>query len=488
MSKLKIKTVQGFKYTAIYTVLNGIINAILIVILGHLLGPNQLGLKSIATIVIGLAVTISQFGISQAIIQKDNINKNELNSLFVANLIIGTVGFLITFSLSYPISLFYQQPELSFLLKITSIIFLIEPITLVYRALLEKELELKFITIVNTIKLLSSSIVSVILAVLNMGALGFVIGHIVGTVISIVIIRIDMHKRSIWKPSFIFSIKDIKPYFSFGFFVTGKNLLNYFSKNFDEVIIGKMLSFEILGIYHLAKQVIDKLIELFTFSISKVTYPLFCKIREDISIFQEVYLRITKMVSFIGFPLFALMVLLLPDLIPLLFKDSEWQESIPVMQIFCLKAMIDILSAGFSSNALYAFNKPKKVFYIDLYLVPIRLLSLFIATFISIEAVAYSYMLFVLLKAFLLQRSVNNTINITMLKYFVNFVTPLIISLILLFGISLIEFDISYILNIILCLFVYLISYFLIVKLRYPNIITELKSILKLTVNKKRAV
>lgn len=488
MSKLKAKTVQGFKYTAIYTVLNGLINAVLIVILGHLLGPDQLGLKAIATIIIGLAVTISQFGISQAIIQKDSINKNELNSLFVANLIIGSVGFLITFLLSYPISLFYQQPELSFLLKITSIIFLIEPITLVYRALLEKELELKFITTVNTIKLMSSSIVSVILAVLNMGALGFVIGHIFGTLVSIIIIRIDMHKRNIWKPSFSFSIKDIKPYFSFGFFVTGKNLLNYFSKNFDEVIIGKMLSFEILGIYHLAKQVVDKLIELFTFSISKVTYPLFCKIKNDISDFQKMYLKITKMVSFIGFPLFSLMVLLLPNLIPLLFQDNEWQKSITIMQIFCLKAMIDILSAGFSSNALYAFNKPERVFYIDLYLVPIRLLSLFAATLLSIEAVAYSYLLFVLLKACLLQYAVNKTININMFNYGSNFMAPLIISLVLLFFVNLIEFNMSYIINIILYLFLYLFLYLLIVKLKYPNLFLELKSILKLTLNKKRIV
>jgi O-antigen/teichoic acid export membrane protein len=423
MEKIRYKAISGIKWTGLYTFINGLLNGVVVIVLGIYLPSNEMGLKSIVTVLIGLSMNLAQFGISQAIVQKKEINNEEISSLFWTNILIGLISFFIIFFSATAVGNFYNDTRLVKLIKLCSIIFLLEPISLIYRALLEKELEFKFLSTINIIRISLSSTVTVILVIIyDQGATSYVIGYIIGLISMLLLLIFHYNRQTNIRVGLHFSIKEIKPYYYFGIYVTGKSLLNYFSKNFDELIIGKLLGLEALGVYHLAKQVIDKFIELITFAFSKVFYPLFCKLKNSgIIVLKNTYLKLTHIVVILAFPVFINLFMLLPEIIQQLgFDYNKWKSSVPLMQIFAVKGLFDILSAGFASSVLYANNMPKLLFKVDLYLFPVRLITLFLASFYNIYIVGLSYLLFVIIKVIILQNLVNRILNMSFKEYFYN--------------------------------------------------------------------
>jgi O-antigen/teichoic acid export membrane protein len=154
--------------------------------------------------------------------------------------------------------------------------------------------------------------------------------------------------------------------------------------------------------------------------LSKVSFPLYSKIlseyenRDDK--FKKIYLKITNVVSIISFPLIGLAFILTPDIINMLF-DNKWVHVAVIMQIFLLKAPIDIISAGFASPVLYSYGKPSWLFTLELFVIPVRLILILIAARISIEAVAITWLIIIFLKSLTLQILVSKISNIPMREY-----------------------------------------------------------------------
>jgi len=430
MDNLREKTFKGYKWTSILVASNVFVNSIILISLGYLLNTDEIGLRAIILFLIGLARTLSEFGISQALIQRQENNSSELNALFTFNIAIGLVMAGVMYILAVPLSLFYQHAELIPLVHLTSIVFLVEPLSLVFVALLERNMNFKVLAKLNLIRLVVNGTFTIITAYIGWGEYSFVVGQLISTIVFTLFIATYFKIWGDWFPKFTIRILYVKPYLNFGIFISGKSFVNYFSRNFDELVIGKMFGMEILGIYHFAKQVIDRIIDSTVQVTSKVTYPIFCNMTRDSkdnAVFNLYYLKLSHVVGTFGFPVFSLLIVLIPQLLPIMFSN-KWDQSIFIMQIFCAKGLVDIISAGFATNSLYAFNKTKWAFYTDLTLLPVRVLMMYFACLVNINLVAVSYTLFVLLKAGVLQSLVNKLTGIKYKYYLRTLSKPLLAS------------------------------------------------------------
>lgn len=92
---LKAKAFNGAKWTAFSTACIVGIGLLQMAILARLIGPKEFGLLSAAMVIIALADTLSDFGISNSIIQKKDISQDELTSLYWFNVGVGFLVFLI---------------------------------------------------------------------------------------------------------------------------------------------------------------------------------------------------------------------------------------------------------------------------------------------------------------------------------------------------------------------------------------------------------
>lgn len=428
--ELKAQAISGFKWNGLFVVSTMLLNGFMIFILGFLFSANDFGLRAIIVFILGLSRIVTDFGISQAIIQHDPVTPSELNSIFTVNILTGAVMCLLVNGLAPFLSLYFESPSLQPLLHFASLLFLMEPLVVVFIALLEKKLAFKALAVLNMNRIALMNGAIILFAFLGFQVYAFIIGQLLAAIYMTLALYLLYRKQGDWLPAFRLRLADLKPYYSFGIYVSGKNVMNYFGRNFDELIVGRLLGLEWLGYYSFAKQALDKVIDLVIQISTKVTYPVFCKIQQGEGgtvLFQQTYLKMTHVVAVLGLPLFALLFLGLPSAVPVVFGD-KWEPSIIVMQVLALKGMIDILSAGFATNALYAHHSSKTAFYADLTLLPIRLLSLVVACYYGLTAVAVAYLLFVMLKASVLQWLVNKVCRMSGKAYLLQLASPLSIA------------------------------------------------------------
>jgi O-antigen/teichoic acid export membrane protein len=417
MKDIKSNVKSGLKWTFSSTLIKAVISFILLIFLTYWLGKENLGLISIITVIFGLSETLVQFGVAQSIIRRQDISRNELSSIFWFNVGIGVILFTLTYISADIVAQFYNAPSLSFYVRVLAFIFLVIPLELIFRALLERDLNFPLTEKINMIKSVVMLFVAIFLVICGLGVLGYVYAMLISTMVSAFIFIAYFTKSGLWLPSFYFKIKDLHNHIHFGFFVTAKAFITYFGRNFDELIIGKVLGLEVLGVYFFAKRAIETPRIMFTNSLGKVAFPIFSKLKSHTSELRQTYLKLTEVIAIFGFLIFGLLIVIIPYLLPIAF-GAVWEDEVRLFQIFCLISIVSMAFVDtFSSSLLYIYDKQKYVFMVDVIFTPIRLLLVYFAAQISIEMVALSFLLIVFLKSLLLQYEVNKYLVLSLREY-----------------------------------------------------------------------
>lgn len=328
---------------------NQVFNLLVTFVLARLISPEEFGTVGMVTVFTGFAAIFVNFGFSQALIQKSKVSSNDVSTVFVFNLVTGIFLTLLFFFLSPIISDFYEKPILEPLTKVLSPIFFISSLSGVNRALNSKEMNFKLNTVISVVSLLVSSILTIILAFY-----GFGVWSIVAKMLSSQLIITLLYL--IYKPvsqKMLFSRDSFRSMLKMGSNVTGDSLVNYWSRNADNLMIAKMLGDGPLGIY--TKSYSIMLLPLTNISrvIARVMFPSFSMIQHDLDKLKSIYLKTTKLIAFITFPIMIGLILVAEPFVLVTF-GKNWTGMIPIISILSiLGASQSILSLnGVIYNAL----------------------------------------------------------------------------------------------------------------------------------------
>ena len=249
-----VKADIGIKWTTFSTVYSILLQTVKLMIIARFLTPEQYGIMGLVVVVIFFGQTYSDSGISAALIHYQIIPKIQLSTLYWLNVILGLFIYLIFFLISPFISLFYQESDLTLLIRITAITFIVTPYGQQFQTLLQKEFHFKRLAIINIVTSTFSTTITILLAVFGFGVMSLVAGYVM-----------DFSVRStltifagwgVWKPGLAFDRKGLKKFLTFGFYQLGDRTLNYFNINIDVLIIGKILGATALGYYNIAYNLI----------------------------------------------------------------------------------------------------------------------------------------------------------------------------------------------------------------------------------------
>ena len=327
---LKNKTINGIRWTTLSTVITLILQLTQLVILSRVLDPIEFGLIAIIMIVVGFSLVFVDMGISNAIIHKKNITREQLSTLYWINLLSGLVIFIIIFFSSTLVANFYNEQGLTKLIKIVGLTFFIQPFGNQFMVLWQKELKFKELSIINIISKIISFIVTIWLVLDGFGVYSIAYGLLIGTIFQTAIFVHFGLKE--YKPLFVFKIKNVKEIISFGLFQMGQNLIGYLNSQIDIIIIGKILDIETLGIYNLAKQFIMRPAQVINPIITKVTLPVMAIIQDDIEKLKNIYLKTVNYLSSINFAIYGIIFLFAHDIVIILFGE-KWIEVVVILKI-----------------------------------------------------------------------------------------------------------------------------------------------------------
>ncbi len=489
MNSLRNRAMNGIKWTTMQTISMALCTPVLQIIQARLLNAREFASLAIVMMFISVFNTISSFGISQAIIQRDSISNKEASSLLFFNIIFSLLTGGAVYFLAPALSAYFSLPELIVSLRYVAMYAIVNGPVQLFVALLQKELLFKELALVEIIKNLLIVIVSSVLLFLNYGVNGVIFAMILSVLVgSTVIIYICLKKRLI-SLLFHFSIKEIHVFLSFGLYVSGKQVLTVIAERLDIIIVGRFLSPEILGVYYFGKNLLEKLRELITASFTGIVFPMLSKIKNNPELLTVTYNKMSKYIAVLAFPVFIGIAVTAHLFVPLIFGD-EWKPSVIVFQIVSLSLIFKLLTANMATSLLYSVNKPKVVFYIEIVTNFIYFATLYCVISKGLTAIVVSYSLFVIYKTISLQYFASKMLSAKKIK--VGFLKNILISsLLMVFMVIVFQKIASGFTSLILLLgsiLIGMLSYITMEWFLERNIVLEIKSYMLLIFLKNRGL
>jgi len=426
--EIKAKAVKGVKWTTFSSLVKTIVQFLEIIILARFfLSPADFGLMAIVQVVIGFSQAFMDMGISNAIIHKQDVNHEQLSSIYWLNLAAGILLFLILFFLSPVIADFYENQKLIMLIRIAAISFLLIPLGQQFEVLLQKELEFDVIGKIEVLAFIVRLLVTILFSWLDYGIYALIFGLLAMSIIKTSILLFKGLK--IHKPSLIYQHEQAKSFIVFGLFQMGEKIINYFNAQFDTIIIGKLLGTEALGIYTIAKNLIMKPAMVINPIVTRVTFPLMAKVQNDLKVLKDIYLKVINITASLNFPIFVAISVLAKPIILTLF-GIKWLEAVPILSLLALYALIRSTGNPVGSLIL-ARGKANVGFYWNLAIFAFIPLTLYFGSFWGLKGIAISWIILQLILSvpswyFL----VNKLCEAGFYEYHATIIKPLIISVI----------------------------------------------------------
>lgn len=353
--------------------------------LARLLVPDDFGLVAMALVFFRLASLFMDVGLGAALIQKKDVRKEHFSSVFWLNAFAGCILGLILFIAAPWLSVFYERAEIENICKALSLGFLLGSITLVPNTRLAKKLLFKYISFSNLVAVITSGIIAIILA-----AAGYGYWSLVGQLLSQqLVLTMLLWNFSGWRPKVKFSSDAIKELFSFSANVFLTGILQYIAANLDKLLLGKFLGGQILGIYDKAHSMMLFPMQNISSAVGGVMFSSFSIIQSDISRVRKIYLRSTRAIALVTFPMMAGMFVV-ADSFVLGVLGPQWSELIPVLRILTIaglvRAITTVTGTLYKSQGAVALQ-----LRINLVMIPIRIAGIVIGLLWGLIGVAIGF-------------------------------------------------------------------------------------------------
>lgn len=307
------------------------ISFITFIILARLLTPEIFGLTGMLAIFIELSMLLQNAGFTRALIQKKDTDEEDFSSVFWINLAVSLLLYCALFFTAPFIADFYDQDVLIDLLRVLSLIFVINSFSLIQEARLTKDMKFKNLTIIKIPSTIVGGVVGIVLALLDFGVWSLIFMQLTtsfGTAIQLWI-------YSRWKPMFVFNKSKVKSLFSYGGKLMLSSLINRIFVNAYLVIIGKYFPVSFVGYYNISSKLVRLPSQAVTSALNTVTFSAFSTIQDETHRLKTNIRKVVQQVLFWLCPTFTLAAFLAEPMFGFLLTE-KWLPAVPFFQLLCL--------------------------------------------------------------------------------------------------------------------------------------------------------
>lgn len=360
MSDQVQKTRRGVKWSVIDQVVRQLVTLVISGVLSRLLTPAEFGLLGMVTVAIGFLQVLKDIGLGSSIIQKQGITSEEQSTIFWLNLILGAVMAVVLVIIAPFIAAFFDEPQLTLLIRVMSINFIISSMAIVPDALIMKAIDFKSYFFRNFGTTVLGGVLGILMAFKGYGVWAL-IGQSLLTTTAGLFISFGMIK---WRPQFIFKIGLLKSHLRYSAPLLADSSINYWVRNIDNLLVGKYLGAVQLGIYTRAYNLMLLPIRQISSTLSRVMFPSFSLIQHDKEKMWEQYCKMMSLVAMISFPVMVLLGVYAREAI-LIVYGHQWMEVVPIFKILCFLGAAQSI-ATIAGPVYYSTGKTALLFRVGL--------------------------------------------------------------------------------------------------------------------------
>lgn len=331
---LKSRTVKGVIWSSVERFSTQGIQFIIMIIMARLLTPKDYGLVGMITIFLAVSQSLIDSGFSQALIRKQNRTDIDNSTVFYFNIVVSSILYIILFIAAPFVAKFYNQPDLTKIMRIICLGVIINSFAVVQRALFTINIDFKTQAKASLSAAFLSGSVGIIMAYTGCGVWSLVTQQLLNLFINTLFLWLFSH----WRPLIAFSWKSFHDLFSFGSKLLISGILDTLYKNIYPIVIGKLFSASNLGHYTRAQQFSEFPSQNINGIIRRVTYPILCEIQNDNTRLSTIYRKFLRLSAYVIFPLMMGLSSLAKPFINFML-GPQWEFCGELLQIICFSMM-----------------------------------------------------------------------------------------------------------------------------------------------------
>lgn len=293
--------------------------------------PKDYGTVALVTVFIAISTVFVQSGFNSALIQKKEIDEEDISSVFYISLFIAIIIYLVLWIVAPIIANFYRILELTSIVRVMGLVLFLDTFNSIQNAIVSRNMEFKKLFYSSLGAIIISGVLGAILAYRGLGVWSLVCQQLMNQFSICIILWFTVK----WRPKLLFSIKKVKKLFSFGGKLLCSSLIDTIYRELVNLIVGKVYSPAMLGYYNRGDQFPKVIVSNFNGSIQSVIFPVLASIQHDKVRVKEIMRRAIMMSSYIIFPMMIGLIVISESMVKLVLTE-KWLPCIPYLRVFCI--------------------------------------------------------------------------------------------------------------------------------------------------------
>lgn len=354
------KAKKGIKWSLIDQIVRQSVTLLISAILSRLLTPAEYGLLGMIAVATGFLQVFKEMGLGSSVVQKQGITTAEQSSIFWLNVAVGLILTLLLLITAPWIARFFNEPQLTILIRVISFNFVIGSMAIVPDALIQKAIDFKSFFLRNLGTVILGGLFGIWLAYRGYGVWALIGQSLITTVTGLVI----SFRMVQWRPQLFFKWNLLKRHLYYSLPILGDSSINYWTRNIDNLLVGKILGSTSLGIYNRAYSLMLLPIKQISSTLSRVMFPSFALIQNEKNLMWEQYLKVVSSIAMLSFPLMATLGIYARECI-LIVYGGQWLEVVPLFRILCFLGAIQSI-ATLAGTVYYSTGKTVLLFKVGI--------------------------------------------------------------------------------------------------------------------------
>ncbi len=325
-------------------------------VLARLLTPEDYGVLAMVAVVVGFAQMFKDAGLSTATAQREHITPDQVSTLFWLNVVISVLLGFCVLVCSPLVAMFYHRPELTSVTAVLSLSLVISGLVIQHQALLRRCMAFGTLATITIVSQVITLCVTIPTACLGWRYWALVSGtlaqSLAGTLLTFYFCP--------WTPGRMRRGTGVREMLHFGGHLTAFNLVNYFSRNADSLLIGKCIGANALGLYAKAHQLFMMPVTQIQQPMALVALPVLSSLKDQPDRYVKYYQRMFDILMSLMIPM-TVYCMIEADFLIRTLLGPKWLGAVPVFKILAIAGFIQTLP-GLAGVVMLSLGHSRRYF------------------------------------------------------------------------------------------------------------------------------
>jgi polysaccharide transporter, PST family len=325
---------RGALFAAVAQGVTASLSILSTIVVARLLSPAEYGIVAMVTPVTGFILIFQNLGLGQAVVQTPSLSERQLSTIFWINLMASALTAGAILAISPLVALFYGNVSAGLLTAALAINAFLSGLVIQHLALLNRRLKYATIAVIDIVRIAAIFGATLLAAYVLRTYWAIWLGMLAGLLVNLVAAWLVEP----WRPTRVFAFREARPMVKFGVHVTGFTLLNFLTRNLDNVLVARAWGVSAAGLYDRSYKLMMFPIQNINAPLGRVMLPLLSRLSTHDARYRRAYVTALRAISFATVPGIMVAAASSDWLVPFLL-GAQWSEATPIFFWLSLAAL-----------------------------------------------------------------------------------------------------------------------------------------------------